>query len=237
MANDRSRPLWLLCVLFGAGVIAFAIWFGGVIPAKTCTGPLPRGVSALLAYQMARTPSEVEAVFGPTGNPCRAGMIAAMDLANTVDLISFIATYGLFLAFFFLAMQRTGAGAAARIGLMAVGAAAAFDVIETAAQLRITGELPGSTEMLALLAIGSRGKYLALAAVCASGGLAMWVRGSVLGRVAGILCAASGVLVVAGLVSAQNRALLSLGNSVAWTLILLYAAQAAMRRKPAASHR
>jgi hypothetical protein len=84
MANDRSRLFWRLCVLCGAGVIAFAVWFGGVIPTRTCSGPLPAGVSALLVYQLSRTPADIEGVFGRAGDPCRAAMIAAMDRANMV---------------------------------------------------------------------------------------------------------------------------------------------------------
>jgi hypothetical protein len=230
MAFDRSRLLWIFCVLFGAGVIGFVVWFSGVIPTKTCTGALPQGVSALLAYQLSRTPADIEAVFGPPGHPCRAVMIAAMDRANTVDLTAFIATYSAFLAFFFLALRRTGTGAAARIGLAAVIATALFDVIETSAQLHITGELPGSATSLLLLTIGSRGKFLGLAVVCVCAGLAISARRRLLARAPGVLCIAGGVMVVAGLASAPARAALSAGNGIAWAVMLLYAMQAAAWR-------
>ena len=102
MTSDRSRPYWMLCSAFGAGVVAFILWFATVIPTRTCSGPLPAGTSALLEYQLSRTPADIEAVFGPAGDPCREVMVGAMDRANTVDLVGFIATYCAFLACFFV---------------------------------------------------------------------------------------------------------------------------------------
>ena len=222
--------MWRLCVLFGTGVIAFGIWFGGVIPARTCTGSLPPGVSALLAFQLSRTPADIEAVFGQAGDKCRDAMTAAMDRANVVDLLGFIATYGAFLACFFLALRRTGVGAAARAGLAAIGAVVALDVLETLTQLYISGALPGGTASLALLTIGSRGKFLALAGVGWCAGAAMIGRGRLVGRIAGVTCFIGGLLVLPGLVYAPARAGLSAGNALVWVVMLLYAAAAGLRR-------
>jgi hypothetical protein len=229
MTNERSRLYWILCLLFGTGVIAFAVWFSGVIPTRTCSGPLPAGVSALLVYQLSLTPADIEAVFGPAGDPCRATMIAAMDRANAVDLVGFIATYSAFQACFFLALLRSGAGIVARVGLAGVVAAFLFDVLETSTQLHITTALPGSTASLILLAIGSRGKFLALAVTSICAGLAMIGRGRIVARLAGAACLAGGLMVVAGLVHAPARAALSAGGALAWLVILLYAAAATLR--------
>jgi len=231
MGDNGSRRLWALCTLFGAGVIAFIVWFSGVIPDRTCTGGgLPPGVSSLLMYQLARTPAEIEAVFGAAGDPCRATMIAAMDRANTVDLVGFIATYGAFLAFFFAALAQTGAGIVARCGLVAVATAVGFDVLETSTQLHITTALPGSTAALTALTIGSRGKYLALAVVCLCAGIAMFARGKIAGRIAGAACIAGGVMVLAGLVASSALPALSAGNALAWVVMLVYVATAVVRR-------
>ena len=226
MTNERARLFWILCLFFGAGVIAFAVWFSGVIPTRTCSGPLPAGVSALLAYQLSLTAADIEAVFGPAGDPCRATMIAVMDRANTVDLIGFIATYSAFLACFVLALMRAGVGIVARVGLAAVVAAFVFDVVETSTQLHITAALPGGALSLTLLAIGSRGKYIALAVTSICAGLAMIGRGKIVGRLAGLACLAGGLLVVVGLLHAPARAGLLAGGTLAWLVILLYAAAA-----------
>jgi hypothetical protein len=229
MVGSRSRSFWLLCVLFGAGVVALVVWFGGVIPKSTCTRALPRGVSALLSFQLARTPADIEAVFGPANAPCRAAMVTAMDRANRVDLTAFIGTYSAFLACFFLALGHGRTRPAARLGLVAVAATAAFDVLETATQLHVTGALPGTGLSLTLLAIGSRGKFLGLALVSVCAGWAMLVRGRTVARLAGVVCIAASTLVVYGLVSVPARAALSAGSAVAWIVMLLYALQAAVR--------
>ena len=156
-----------------------------------------------------------------------------MDRANLVDLVGFIATYSVFLACFFVALLRSGTGAVARVGLVAVAGAFVFDVLETSVQLHITGSLPGSGTSLALLAVGSAGKYIALAVVAVCAGLAMLARGGVSGRVAGVLCVVGGALVVVGFVYAPALAALGAGNAVAWVVVLLYAIVAAVLERPA----
>jgi hypothetical protein len=229
-ARSSARSLWLLAVLFGLGTFGLAVWFTRSVPTASCTGPLPPGVTALGAYQMARTPMDVEAVFGPASDPCRASMVAALDRADTVDLFGFIPTYGAFLAFFLLAMVRAGGGPAARVGLVALAVGVAFDVLETVTQLRLTRDLPGSGAALTALAVGSRGKFaaLALAAMCA--GLAMVARGGIAGRIAGVVCTIGAALGVVALVDPSARGLLTLGNAVAWLVILVYVIVAAMAR-------
>jgi hypothetical protein len=55
------------------------------------------------------------------------------------------------------------------------------------------------------------------------------VRGGVLGRLAGAMCVAGGLMVVLGLNYSPAQAALGAGIVIAWILILLYAAVAAMR--------
>lgn len=98
MASDPARPFWVLCVVFGAGVTAIFAWFTAVIPSQACSGRLPAGTSAFVAYHLPRRTDDIEAVFGREGDPCRAGMVAALDLANKVNLVAFIAIYSGFLA-------------------------------------------------------------------------------------------------------------------------------------------
>jgi hypothetical protein len=233
---DETRRLWVLCAGAGAGVVAFIAWFGGAIPAETCTGPPPAGVSSLLVYQFARTPADIEVVFGAEGDPCRQAMVTAMDRANTVDLFGFIATYGAFLAFFLVALLNEGAGTAARVGLVALAAAVVFDVVETATQLVITSALPGSATSLLLLTVASRGKFLGLAVACIGAGAAVFGRGGLLGRIVGVACIAGGALVLIGLAAPGTRAALSLGNAIAWLPMLVYAVAAAIGLRRRVTH-
>src|SRR5262245_39020781 len=137
MPTNRTRVAWLLCLVFGVGVAAIFAWFAAVIPTQTCTGRQPRGTSAFLAYQLARTAADVEAVFGPEGDPCRAAMVAALNLANTVDLVAFIAIYSGFAASFFLALKGSGSEGIARIGFVAVVFTLLCDGLEPSMHLSI----------------------------------------------------------------------------------------------------
>jgi hypothetical protein len=228
-----ARPLWVLSALLGLATLGLIVWFAGVIPETGCAAPARPGVNALGAFQMARTRADIEAVFGAEGDPCRPGMIAALDRANRMDLYVFIATYGAFLATFLLAMTRSGGGTVAGAGLLMLGAGLGFDVLETATQLRLTGELPGSEGALTTLAIGSAGKFTILALVALCAGVAMLVRGGLTGRLAGLGCLAGGVLALVGLTNEPARALLALGNGIAWLLMLVYAVAVALRPRPA----
>ncbi len=233
MATRRDRQhgtrlLWVLAALLGAATFAFGVWFTRNIPVTTCSGPLPQGVTALGAFQMATTPADIEAVFGVAGTPCRDAMVAVMDRANTVDLFGFIPTYGAFIACFLLAMTRLGHGSA-RVGLVALAVGLGFDVLETATQLRISQALPGTDAALTALAVASRGKFaaLALAALCA--GLAMIGRRGIASRIAGIVCLAGAALAGFGLVDVSARPFLALGTAIAWVAMLLYGVGAAIR--------
>ena len=227
-SHTRARPWWLAAALFGLATLAFGAWFSGIIPANGCLLPPRSGVSALLAYQMARTPADVEAVFGKEGDVCRAGMVAALDRANRLDLMAFIGTYGLFLAAFLMAMIRDGGERAARVGLFTLIAGIGFDVLETSTQLRITRELPGSQPNLLALAIGSFGKYTMLALVGIFAGLAMLARGGSMGRIAGVLCIAGALASLAGLIDARAIGLLTIGTALSWLAMLAYAVAAAL---------
>lgn len=232
VASGPARLFWILCFVFGVGVMGLAAWFAGTTPSQACSGQLAPGTSPFLAFQLARTIDDIEAVFGRAGDPCRTGMVAALDLANKVDLIAFIGMYTGFLACFFLALRRPGFAGLAGVGLVATAVACLSDVLETSTQLYITSYLPGPVTSLVFLAIGSTGKFLgiAVAAVCA--GAAMLVRGGILGRLAGAACVAGGLMVTLGLNYSPARPALRAGIVIAWLVMSLYAAVAAMSRAP-----
>jgi hypothetical protein len=232
MAIDRSRRAWILCVVCGAGMLALLTWFTAVVPSQTCGGGQPKGTSALLAYQLARTAADIEMVFGPEGSQCRAAMIVALDLANKVDLIAFIAVYSGFFAFFFLALMWSGDAGLARAGLVAAAFTLLCDVLETSVQLYITSSLPASASSLVFLAIGNTGKFLGLAVVGLCAGAAMLARGGILGRLAGAACLAGALLVMAGSNYSPAQRALPAGSTLICLVVFLYAAQAAVRRTP-----
>jgi len=228
--SDGPRRAWLLCVVLGLGVAALLVWFAAIVPSHTCSGRLPRGSSPFLAYQLARTTADIEAIFGQQDDPCRAAMVAVLDLANKVDLVAFIAVYSGFFASFFLALMRSGNTGIAKLGFVAVVFTLVCDVLETSVQLYITSSLPGSASSLVLLTIGNTGKFLGLSVIGVCAGAAMLARGGLLGRLAGAACLAGGLMVVVGLNYYLADRALPIGNALIALMILIYAALAALRR-------
>jgi hypothetical protein len=162
-------------------------------------------------------------------------MIVALDLANKVDLIAFIATYNGFLACFFLALIRSGSVGIPRIGLVAVVAAFVFNVVQTSIQLYITASLPGSVLSLVLLTISSTGKFLGIALAGACAGVVMLARGGIPSRLAGAACVAGAFMVVVGLNYFPSRSALPAGVTITWLVMLFYAAAAAAHGVPSAA--
>jgi hypothetical protein len=173
----------------------------------------------------------IAVLFAFLGN-LRAAMIVALDLANKVDLIAFIATYSGFFAFFFLALMWSGDAGLARAGLVAAAFTLLCDVLETSVQLYITSSLPASASSLVLLAIGNTGKFLGFAVVGLCAGAAILARGGILGRLGGAACLAGALLVMAGINYSPAQRALPAGSALISLVVFLYAAQAAVRRTP-----
>jgi hypothetical protein len=232
VASHSARGYWVLCVICGAGVIALVIWLASVVPAEPCSGNRPWGISPFLAFQLSRTSADIEAVFGHEGDPCRERMIAALDLANKIDLIAFIAIITVFLACFYLALKHCGYPGLARIGLITVAATFTFAVIEALIRLHIPTALPGPVLSLVLLTIADTGKFLGFAVAGLCAGAAMLARGQLLGRLAGAACVVGAFMIALGLNYFPARPALPVGLGIVFAVMLLYAAVAAVRGAP-----
>ncbi|QXQ05210.1 hypothetical protein KX816_13120 [Sphingosinicellaceae bacterium] len=149
-----------------AGIVTVVIsgWFASVA-AAACDGVVVSSASALGAFQMAKSQMALDAAIGC---PARLDVLNSM---NRVDLIAFIASYGLFLV---LAALALASGRLRRIALIFIGIALAGDVLETATQLWIGSRWPfTTTPMLTLLAVGSSLKWAGIACGLGATGLSM----------------------------------------------------------------
>ena len=232
MASDSPRRYWVLSVVFGVAAIALVAWLAAVTPRQMCSGLQLWWNPPFLAFQLSRSTGDIEAVFGQADDACRARMVAALDLANKIDVIAVIAAYTAFFACFFLALRRQGYTVLAQIGLIAVIAGFAFGVLEAVLRLRIMQSLPGTVATLVMLSIGDTGKYLAFAIAGAGAAVGMLARQGILGRLAGIVCGAGAFMVVLGLNYFPTRPALPIGFAIVSLVVLLYAAEAAVRGAP-----
>src|SRR4051812_32811233 len=85
----RPRTAWRLCVL--AGLVAFACsWAFGRIPGLAACGMFDGSarLGPILAFELARTPGDVAALFG--SGACRATLVGAQNSGLWLDALGFI---------------------------------------------------------------------------------------------------------------------------------------------------
>ena len=141
-------------VVAGLATLALTAWFVSQ-PAIGCGGDPVSSTSALAAFQMAKSQAALDRAIGCTDR------LAILNAMNRLDLLAYIASYGLMLG---LAALALASGRLRRVALMFVGVALAGDVVETATQLWIGSRWPfTTTPMLILLAVGSSMKWAGLA--------------------------------------------------------------------------
>ena len=160
MSGNR---LWALLAAV-AGIVALGVVIAfqllpevrAATEAKCATG------DAVLRFEVARTPQDLDALFGPFGSACNVKVVAAMDAINTLDVWLFIPTYTAFVSFaaLFLSGGRLSALAMAAIGAALVALAA--DYVETFALLSYTPDLNATPEQLAQSSAAAWLKFAAL---------------------------------------------------------------------------
>ena len=158
----RPRTAWRLSVL--AGLIAFVCSFTfGQIPGLVACGTFAGSgqLGPILAFELARTPGDVAALFG--SGTCRATLVGAQVNGLWLDALGFIPSYTAFLVLAAIAASR---GRLQRTIVAILLVAGLSDEIEGVFMWRIMGDLPGTPAQLhglwwavhvkfALLAIGT----------------------------------------------------------------------------------
>jgi hypothetical protein len=146
-------------------------------------GQLPEGMrTPILAFELARSETEVRALFGATGDTLTA-RVAAMDLGNQVDF-AFMLAYGA--ALFLLARALHPAGPrAARAAQVLSLVAVLFDALENGRLLAITqalGSQQGFTEQVERLIGFTWTKWSALALAFLALSTLLWRQRSLVAR-------------------------------------------------------
>ena len=97
-------------ISFAAGLLVLAVTLFSLTqpPVQPC-GNLPQNYAPIIAFELARSPADLEAIFGNEpeqwDSSCRALVVQAMDAINLVDVLVYIPVYGVFMAFFVLGMR------------------------------------------------------------------------------------------------------------------------------------
>jgi hypothetical protein len=218
-------------ISFAAGllVLAVTLFSATQAPVQPC-GNLPQNYAPIIAFELARSSADLEAIFG-SQEPCRSAVVERMDAINLVDVLVYIPVYGAFMAFFFLGMRGRHA-ALGTLGFRIVVSAALGDYAENACLMNLTPQLDPSSIWFTLLPWATGIKWLGLG-VAGAIAAAIYVKSSgarLWNYLAALLCAAAFLSTVAAIaVPARFGPLVSLGVGLSWLVYLITAGAASFR--------
>jgi hypothetical protein len=224
-------------ISFAAGLLVLAVTLFSVTqePVRPC-GNLPQNYAPIIAFELARSPADLEALFG-TQEPCRSEVVERMDAVNVVDVLVYIPAYGVFMAFFFLGMRGRHAPLG-KLGFRIAVVAALGDYAENACLMNLTPQLDPGSAWFTLLPWATGIKWLGLGAAAAIAA-AIYVKASsarLWNYLAALLCAAAFVSTVAAMAApAMFGPLVGLGVALSWLVYLITAGAAAFRPVPGAA--
>lgn len=220
---------WRACLVWGIATLVVSQSFGLVMPA-VLAHPIPGTAidNPVLAFEFARTPAHLEAVFGAPGDPLRASRIDRMIAGNLLDYL-FMVVYGSFvLAFFGATTTMTGERRWWYAGWLGP-LAALSDAIENALLLSINADMARTQAELAVLQLPVWTKFVALAAAW---GLAAWALARQRAWLPALLCAPATVAIWIGLAAPLQRGELAVSFiALGWAAMLGWAAWSVWRAR------
>lgn len=209
------RTAWRGCA--ATGIVAFICsWSFGRIPGLVACGPTD-GLGPIIAFEFARTPADVAALFG--SEPCTSTLIAAQKTGLLLDGLGFIPSYTAFLI-----LAVVAAGVASRVRRLLIAAftiAALSDEIEGMLLYAILGTLPGSPDQITAMSWAVHVKF-ALLALGTSAIATLLPRERWPGRIVRVAIILGGFGALFGLVS-RAPGVMMLGFTIAWVVLLLAA--------------
>ena len=211
----RPRTAWRLSVL--AGLVAFACsWAFGRIPGLVACGTFHGAgqLGPILAFELAKTPGYVAALFG--AGTCRATFVAAQDAGLWLDALGFIPSYTLFLSLAAIAASR---GRAQRAIVAMLVIAGLSDEIEGVIMWRIMAALPGTHAQLDALWWAVHIKFALLALGTTAIGLALLGKFRLWPMLFGLVVAVGGAAAIYGFWTLPNATMMA-GFTYAWFALL-----------------
>lgn len=216
------RNAWRWCLI--AGVIAFVCsWLFGRIPGLIACGSTPGGLSPIIGFEFAQTPSDIAIEFGQ--EPCRSSFAAAQVKGLLLDAFGFIPSYSAFLMCAALAVTPGKSANVATIRWLLIAlllVAGLADEIEGMVMYTILGNLPGTQAQLDLLWWPVHIKFFALGLGTTAIGAVLVTHRRPLAILFGLFVAATGLWALASLSGMPNQSMMT-GFTLAWVAILFAA--------------
>ncbi len=222
MTQER-RIFWALALVAGLVIIGTAYYFS-TIAQHACDGVAG---DSMLRFELVRSVGDLQALFG--ADPCRTTLANGFDAVNRIDVMVFIPAFTAFQLFLALALRGHGRWISVFI-VNAALVAAACDLYEDqhlfalASQMR-AGHAPQAM-LLGPLFWLVRVKFALLAINCIALGWLLARRGTHASRWSAYGVKFGGLLSLLGL---YWHALVGLGITIAWAILLVVALLAVLR--------
>lgn len=194
----------------------------GIVARMVPCGGLPKTYAPILAFELARTPTDLVALFGAEPSACRDVLITTAHRATIGDYALYMPAYGLFLLAWFVAL-RARRPSLARAGIALAVIALVGDALENVCLFGILAQPVSESPALAWLPWATNVKWVALGAIGVLVAIAVGSRG-VAGKIGARFALIAPLGVVASIVSPPLFGpLLALAVAVSWVVMLVVA--------------
>jgi len=202
---------WRWCA--AAGVAAFLCSVAlGLIPDLIACGPTG-GLGPILAFEFARSPADVAALFG--GEPCRSTFVGAQKIGLLIDGLGFVPAYVAFLS-------CAGLALGSRILPIVFVLAGLADEIEGGLLYAILSDLPGTQTTIDALWWAVHLKFALLAGGALGISVLLLARWRWLPGVVSLIVGLGAMTAFAGLLDGPSPVMM-IGFTISWATILLAA--------------
>ncbi|HEY0302882.1 MAG TPA: hypothetical protein VGC36_16160 [Rhizomicrobium sp.] len=225
-----SESLAYRISLGGAAVVLLLVLYSLFQPALVACGGLQPGYAPVIAQELARSVADLQAIFGVGPGACRTALAAQINVITWADCLVFIPAYGVFIAFFFIAMAPRDERSAL-LGFILSLLAVVADYIENICLFQLTAAPDAAGFSLAVLPWATGVKWLALGLAGAVGGAILIQSGGRVNYPAAALCALGFLGTVLGIANPYLFGpLISNAVTLSWIVFLVVVIRGSLRR-------
>lgn len=214
---DAQNFLWATGL--GAVTIGILLWLGITAPATGCDNAT---LSPVMAFQAARSSTDLTDIFGSGASSCRITIVKGLAFGSQLDLFLFIPVYAFFLGLIVRALQRRPTKMTwvlyATLIVTVIG-----DLVETTAQLQILEDVSAGSDLLSILMLGNSLKVFGLSMFLFGAAWALWSQRKWIARAAAIALSALAIARISGYLVDNIEALAPLSALGAFVVLWMYA--------------
>lgn len=218
-----SQTAYRVALVAGIALLAMTVLSLFQAPVVPCGG-LPGNYPPIIAFELARSVADLQAIFGAANDACRGVVAERMDQINRIDCLFYIPVYGAFLVFFFLGARKHNSKLA-RFAASIVVIACAADYLENACLFHMSANPDSAWSRLTLLFFATNVKWIGLGIAGVLGGILLKVR---MGKLWPLIVALCSLGALASLMALPSPAIagpyLSPAFAAGWVVFLLIAA-------------